>query len=312
MNDIREVIKSNGEVVPFDPEKLNKKVRWCADRKVEWSSLSLKVFKRLHNKCKTTDIDKAIIAVCNEEFDEKHFKLAGRVLAGTIYKEAFGGFKKIPSVKEHHDNMLTKGYWEDLSKFYTEEDFNKLEEAIDHTKDLRMSYPAIKQIKDKYVLCDRVAGRVLESPQFMYMGMAMAIMQNMDKSRRLNDVIKYYQYLSDNKICSPTPFNTQLRTPNRSFASCAVYTTDDTADSLNAGDVIAYQLTCASAGIGSHIKSRSQGDPVRGGTVVHQGKRPYYKHLETAVAANLQSSRGGSETQYVSCLDPEIMNSGSF
>ncbi|UUW39811.1 putative ribonucleoside diphosphate reductase subunit alpha [Vibrio phage VPMCC14] len=231
--------------------------------------------------------------------------LAGRVLAGIIYKEAFGGFKKIPSILDHHNNMVSKGYWEKLP--YSEDEFSKLELEIDHSKDLKMSYPEIKQINDKYVIRDRVKEQSLESPQFMYMGMAMAVMKNMPEDRRLRDVIKYYHYLSDKKICAPTPFMSQLRTPNRGYASCAIFTTNDTAKSLAAGDHIAYMLTCASAGIGAHIKTRSKGAKVRGGTTIHQGKRPYYKMTESAVAANLQNSRGGSATMHVNCLDPEIM-----
>ncbi|QZI87232.1 ribonucleoside-diphosphate reductase [Vibrio phage 355E48.1] len=302
---IKTVIKSDGSKVPFDAEKFNKKTRWAADRKVNWSDISLKALKRLSDNCTTLDIDKAIIDTCVEEFDEKHFMLAGRVLAGTIYKEAFGGFKKVPTLLQHHTNMVNLGYWESLP--YSEEDFSKLEEEVDHSKDLKMSYPEIKQINDKYVIRDRVAQRSLESPQFMYMGMAMAVMKRMPEERRMQDVIKYYHYLSDKKICAPTPFMSQLRTPNRDYASCAIFTTHDTAPSLAVGDHIAYMLTCASAGIGSHLKTRSKGAKVRGGTTIHQGKRPYYKMTESAVAANLQNSRGGSATMHANCLDPEIM-----
>jgi ribonucleoside-diphosphate reductase alpha chain len=230
--------------------------------------------------------------------------LAGRILAGVIYKEAYGGFAKIPSLKDHHDNMVSKGYWEDMP--YSEEDFALLESVLDHGKDLTYSYPEIKQINDKYVIRNRVKEVTLESPQMMYMGMAMANMKNMPKERRMEDVIKTYHYLSDKKICAPTPFMTNLRTPSRSYASCATFTTKDTAASLAAGDHIAYMLTCASAGIGSHLNTRSKGDEVRGGTTIHQGKRPYYVMTQSAVAANLQNSRGGSATMHVSVLDPEI------
>lgn len=302
---IKTVIKSDGSVVPFDAEKFNRKNRWAADRKVNWSDVAFKALRLLSDKCSTSDIDKAIIDACVEEFDERHFLLAGRVLAGVIYKEAFGSFKDIPTLKQHHDKMVELCYWEKLP--YSEEEFSKLETVIDHGKDLQMSYPQIKQISDKYILRNRVKDVALESPQFMYMGMAMANMKDMPKDRRLEDVIKYYTYLSDFKICAPTPFMTNLRTPSRSYASCCVYTTHDTAASLAAGDHIAYIMTCASAGIGSHIKTRSKGDPVRGGTTVHQGKRPYYKMVESAVSANLQSSRGGSATMYFNCLDPEVM-----
>jgi len=305
-NPVRNVIKGSGEKVPFDAEKLNKKARWASDRKVNWSSISLAAFKRLHDNCTTKDIDKALLDTCVEAFDEKHFRLAGRILAGMIYKEAYGGFKNIPTLEDHHNSMVFRGYWENLP--YSKEDFIKLEKELDHSKDLDYSYPEIKQINDKYVIRDRVAEKSLESPQMMYMGMAMANMKNMPDDRRLEDVIKLYHYLSDKKICAPTPFMTNLRTPSRSYASCATFTTNDTAESLAAGDHIAYMLTCASAGIGSHLKTRSKGDKVRGGTTIHQGKRPYYKVTESVVAANLQSSRGGSATMHLNVLDPEIMD----
>lgn len=215
---IKTVIKANGKEVPFDSEKLNKKSRWAADRQVNWSDISLKVYKRLDDKCKTTDINKALIDVCVEAFDEKHFMLAGRVLAGVLYKEAFGGYSNIPTLKEHHDNMVSQGYWEDLP--YSEDEFEDLNNFMDHGKDLKSSYPEIKQIADKYVIRNRVEDKALESPQFTYMGMAMANMKAMPKDRRINDVKKLYTYLSDKKICAPTPFMTKLRTPDRGFASC--------------------------------------------------------------------------------------------
>lgn len=301
---IETIIKSNGDIVKFDADKLNKVATWAADREVSWSSLALKAFRKLSNGCTTKDINKALIDTCAEEFDEKHFKLAGRILAGVIYKEAFGGLSKIPTLKEHHDNMVSQGYWEQLP--YSDEEFKTLEDVIDHGKDLTYSYPEIKQINDKYVVRNRVKEVSLESPQFMYMGMAMANMKGMENGRRINDVIKLYGYLSDKKICAPTPFMSQLRTPDRSYASCAIFSTLDTAASLAAGDHIAYMLTCASAGIGAHLKTRSKGDEVRGGTTIHQGKRPYYVMTESAVAANLQASRGGSATMHVNVLDPEI------
>jgi ribonucleoside-diphosphate reductase alpha chain len=64
-------------------------------------------------------------------------------------------------------------------------------------------------------------------------------------------------------------------------------------------------MTAASAGIGSHIITRSKGDPVRGGLIEHQGKLPYFASLGKAVHANMQAGRGGACTTYYSGFDPE-------
>ena len=64
-------------------------------------------------------------------------------------------------------------------------------------------------------------------------------------------------------------------------------------------------MTAMSAGIGSHIKTRSLGDSVRNGLIQHQGKLPYYRALVGAINANLQNGRGGAATQHYTAFDPE-------
>lgn len=91
-----------------------------------------------------------------------------------------------------------------------------------------------------------------------------------------------------------------------SVHNCCVYTTKDTAQSLAAADHIAYMMTVMSAGIGYHLKSRSMGDPVRGGAIEHQGKVPYARAYVGALGANLQNGRGGAGTLYYNAYDPEV------
>lgn len=73
-----------------------------------------------------------------------------------------------------------------------------------------------------------------------------------------------------------------------------------------AGDHIAYAMTAITAGIGSHIKTRLLGDPIRGGLILHQGKIPYYRAADAAKAANLQTVRGGAMTTFYTAFDPEV------
>lgn len=55
---------------------------------------------------------------------------------------------------------------------------------------------------------------------------------------------------------------------------------------LAIGDHIAYTMTYMSAGVGGLIDSRSKLDPVRNGTIVHNGKLAYFQSVAKAVKAN--------------------------
>lgn len=300
---LQKIIKRNGSIVDFDPTKLNKWAEWASNNDVDWSEIALKAYSKCFNECRTTDLQQALIDSCLEFQSTKHFKMAGRLLIGDIYKSAFGTIE-IPTLYDFYQKMVKADLWEVMS--YTKDEINYLDTFLSHQNDMQLGYSEVKQLKDKYLITDRTTKKCYESPQFMFMGMALANMQNQPKERRLQDVIKLYQHLSTKKINAPTPFMSNLRTKHRGYASCCVYNTLDTAKSLAAGDHIAYMMTCASAGIGANIMTRSKGDPVRNGTIQHQGKRGYYNMVQSAVKANLQNSRGGSATVHCTVLDPEI------
>lgn len=301
---ITKVIKSDGSEVVFDPERLNKAAIFGDDGNGNWSHIALDAYKRLYDGCTTKEVNQAIIDACISRKDEAHARMAGRVLVGQIYKEAFGGFTKIPSLPNFYHRMVDSGYWEDM--WYTGLELTALEAVIDHSKDLSYGYAVLKQFRDKYGIKDAVNDILFESPQMMFMGMAMAVMKNMPKSRRIKDVTKLYTYLSDLKINAPTPYLNGLRTGKTGYASCCVIKADDTAKSIGVAREVAYTMTVNQAGIGYYLASRSIGDGVRGNTIKHMGKLPYYRGIDAGVKENRQQSRGGSATVSFLALDPQI------
>jgi ribonucleoside-diphosphate reductase alpha subunit len=301
---INKIVKASGELVDFEPAKLNGWASWADRYGVDWSNIALQAVKKCFDGCTTKDLQQAMIDACCDRADTAHMRLAGRLMIGNIYKEAYGGHDKIPALKDFYHSMVEKGFWQKMD--YTEDELVEINKFIDHSKDLDTPYPELNQIRTKYTCIDRVNDVCYESPQFMYVGMAMKNMEKSPKSERLEDIKRLYEYLSDKKINAPTPFMVNLRTPKGGYASCCVSTTEDTAPSLAAADHINYMMTCASAGIGAHVKSRSKWDAVGKGQVVHQGKMPYYRATVAMVSANLQSSRGGAATMHFNCLDPEV------
>ena len=301
---ITTVVKSDGTSVPFEPERLNKAAIFGDDGNGNWSAIALDAYKRLYDGCSTREVHQAMINACTDRKDQAHAKMAGRLLIGQIYKEAYGGFTHIPSLSSFYQSMIGRGYWEDMG--YDVLDLLQFDVAIEHSKDLGYNYAILKQFRDKYGIKDNINDVLFESPQMMFMGMAMAVMKKMPADRRANDVIRLYTYLSDLKINAPTPYLNGLRTGATGYASCCIIKADDSAKSIGAAKEVAYTMTTKQAGIGYFLGSRSIGDGVRRNTIRHQGKIPYYRGIDTSVKENRQQSRGGSATVSFLALDPEI------
>lgn len=297
------IIKRDGTVQPFDAYKLNKWVEWATEdlqNYVDWTDVVLSTVARLPKELTSQDLQRELIRTCLDNNSWSYNLMAGRLYAALTYKELYNN--EIPTIKELHQKLVKLGLMKKLN--FTDSEYEEIEKIIDHSKDFRTSYSSLQHIREKYALQNRVTNEQYESQQFTFMRMAMALAE--DEKDRINAVKNFYEELSDKRINAPTPNYVNLGTPLRGYASCMVYSTLDTAKSLAVGDHIAYTMTCQSAGIGSHIRSRSLGDEVRGGAIKHQGKLPYLRALEGAVHANLQSGRGGACTTHINVFDPEI------
>lgn len=299
------VIKRDGSEEKFDASKLNKWAEWASEiggKYVDWTEIVLTAAGKMPQTVSSRQIQELLIQSCLDNKTWSHNLMAGRLYASLTFKDLYGN-DATPTVKELHEKLYNLGLMVKLN--YSDEEYSKIEGFITHDKDYNCSYSELQHIRKKYAIQNRVTREEYESQQFVYMRMAMALSES-ETTNRLNSVKNFYNHFSSKRINAPTPNYVNLGTKKRGFASCLVYTTNDTAKSLAVGDHIAYTMTCQSAGIGSHINTRTIGDPVNGGLVAHMGKLPYYRSLDGAVHANLQAGRGGAATTYFTCYDPEI------
>lgn len=299
------VRKRNGTIEKADASKINLWVtnlsKDLKDR-LEWSKVLMEVVKESPSEMSSQDLQLAISKKFVAQKDWPGVLMGGRFYAIWHWKNMFGD--SIPTVKEHHKQMVALSLMEDMG--YTDEDYEQIEQFIDHNRDLSMAQFQLKQVIYKYGLVNRLSNDQKETPQFTYMRMACALAKLEPKETKIKTVKEYYDAFSQFKINAPTPNFTNLGTPHRGYASCCLITSGDTAPSLAAADHAAYVMTYMSAGIGRFLETRSEGDPIRNGTIVHQGKMPYFNAGAGAVTANVQGGRGGSDTEYVSIFDPEI------
>ena len=179
---------------------------------------------------------------------------------------------------------------------------------IDHTRDFLFTYAGLRQVADKYLVQDRSTGGVYETPQFMYMMIALTIFAEYPKDTRMSYVKRYYDAISKHKINIPTPIMAGVRTPLRQFASCVLVDVDDTLDSIFTSDMAIGRYVAQRAGIGINAgRIRGINSKIRGGEVQHTGVVPFLKKFEATVRCCTQNGiRGGSATVHFPIWHQEI------
>lgn len=304
---IKEIIKRDGTTEAFGAEKVNGWGIWASEhlgKHVNWADVVLNAVSTLPTKCSSVMLQDALIDVCLNKRTWSYNRMAGRLYVAKLIKDIYSTDTH-PSLRDLHQEMVSDGIIDkSFMGAFSESEYAELNAVLEHSKDLTYAHYAIDRIIKKYSLQNRSTGKLYETPQFVYMRIAMRMAMN--KSNRMKHIKKFYELYSDNVINVPTPYFTNSGTSKNAFASCCLYTTKDEVKSLHTGDVIAYAMTYSSAGIGGYIQSRSVNDEVRGGIIQHQGKLPYYRSAVAAVKANLQNGRGGAITLTYSCYDPEI------
>jgi len=302
---IKVIVKRDGRNEEFFPHKLNGWGEWAADtlgEYVDWQGIVLTTVSTLPETCSTDLLQDRLIKSCLDIGTYSYNRMAGRLYAAQLRKRIFRN--GMPTVKELHENLIEKGYMVRMK--YSDNEYDEIEGIINHELDYDATHYELHQTRSKYSLQNRVTGEEFETQQFVYMRMAMALAETQPLNRRMYDLRKWYEHLSKKRLNAPTPNYVNLGTSLKGYASCCLFTTGDTAKSIETGVHIAYTMTTMSAGIGAHMNIRSLGDAVKGGTIQHMGKIPYFRYLVSAVHSSLQNGRGGACTTYYPAFDPEV------
>jgi len=237
--------------------------------------------------------------------------VAARLLLFSIRKSLYGRSRELPQLENHIVKCVGQEVYDgDIYTKYSKEDIEKANGYIDHDRDFLFTYAGLRQVVDKYLVQDRSTGQVYETPQFMYMMIALTIFAEYPKETRLNYVRRYYNAISKHKINIPTPIMAGVRTPIRQFASCVLVDADDTLDSIFSSDMAIGKYVAQRAGIGINAgRIRGINSKIRGGEVQHTGVVPFLKKFESTVRCCTQNGiRGGSATVHFPIWHQEIQD----
>lgn len=297
--------KRDGRKEPINLDKIHRVIDWAAQglNNVSVSQVELRSHIQFYDGIRTDDIHETIIKsaadLISEETPDYQY-LAARLSIFHLRKIAYGQFEP-PHLFDHVTNLTELGkYDQHLLQDYTREEFDTLNGYIDHWRDLNFSYAAVKQLEGKYLVQNRVTKKIYESPQFLYILVAMCLFANYKGQVRLDLIKRFYDAVSTFKISLPTPIMSGVRTPTRQFSSCVLIECDDSLDSINATSSAIVKYVSQRAGIGVNAgRIRALGSEIRGGEAQHTGCLPFYKLFQSAVKSCSQGGvRGGAATLF--------------
>ncbi|GAB3016256.1 class 1a ribonucleoside-diphosphate reductase subunit alpha [Bowmanella dokdonensis] len=305
MNNNLLVTKRSGEKEPIDLDKIHKVITWAAKglNNVSVSQVEIKAHIQFYDGIRTSDIHETLIKsaadlISKDSPDYQY--LAARLAIFHLRKKAYGQFEP-PRLYQHVARMVDMGkYDRHLLEDYSVEEYEQMEDFLDHWRDMNFSYAAVKQLEGKYLVQNRVTGEIYESAQFLYILVAACLFANYPKETRMSYIRRFYDAVSQFKISLPTPIMSGVRTPTRQFSSCVLIECGDSLDSINATASAIVKYVSQRAGIGINAgRIRALGSPIRGGEAFHTGCLPFYKYFQTAVKSCSQGGvRGGAATLF--------------
>ncbi len=205
--------------------------------------------------------------------------VAGKQRLSMLRKDVFGEYEPPRLYEIVKTNVATGLYTPELLEWYTEDDWNKMDDILDHSKDEQYSYAAIEQLIEKYLVRNRSTKQTYETPQVRYMVAAATVFHKEEpNSARMRYIKEYYNAASDGLFTLATPVLAGLGTPTKQFSSCVLIRSDDDLDSIFASGEMMAKYASKRAGIGLEIgRLRPLGSPIRGGEIMHTGMIPFLK-----------------------------------
>ena len=316
------VVKSDGSRVDIDLDKIHVMVSHACKNitGVSESLVEMNSGLQFYDGITTKDIQSILIKSASDliSLENPNYQfVAARLLLFALQKQVFStkwadGKEIYPRLFDMINRNIESGvYSKELLDHYTEEEIDTCNGYVRHNRDFDFTYAGLQQIVDKYLVQDRSTNEVYETPQFMYMLIAMTLFQNYNghgEKNRLWYVKNYYDAISQFKINIPTPIMAGVRTPLKQFASCVLVDSDDTLDSIFSSDHAIGKYVAQRAGIGINAgRIRGLGSKIRGGEVQHTGVIPFLKKFESTVRCCTQNGvRGGSATVHFPIWHQEI------
>jgi len=309
------VKKRDGRLEDFNIDKIHNILFWSTKdiKGVNVSDIEINAKLQVFDGIESSQIHEVLIQSATDLITENtpnYQQVAANLLNYYLRKQVFGVSDNMPALIDViKDNVKAEVYDPEILEMYDEEELDQLDNLLKHNRDYLFVYGGLQQLVDKYLLKDRSTGRVFETPQYMYMLIAMVLFSKSGENR-IRSIKSFYNDISTFKISLPTPIMCGVRTPSRQYSSCTLIDVGDDLPSIFHSNTAVGYYTANRAGIGLNFgRIRGVGSKIRNGEVVHTGVIPFLKMYESTTKCCTQNGvRGGSSTTHFPFWHKEIQD----
>lgn len=309
--------KTGNRELPFDEGRL-----WRYFQRVS-PSTPKEVFNKVvgeitaKEKYKAEDINPLIVKTLITEVDELNPQYefeAALFYTHDLYKKASQN-RSYDSKEKYGDyySLLKKLAGEGIDapnilEKYSKEEINQAMKMIDPEKDKLLKHAGVHALSTRY----NTKGynkEVYELPQERWMTIAMYLMQDEDKEKRMELVEEAYWAMSNLYMTTATPTLANSGKRIGQLSSCFIDTVDDSLKGIYNSNTDVAEASKYGGGIGVYMgKVRSRGSSIRGFKGASSGVLPWIKQLNnTAVAVDQLGTRQGAIAVYLDVWHKDIM-----
>ncbi|USK87232.1 ribonucleoside-diphosphate reductase subunit alpha [Peribacillus asahii] len=224
----------------------------------------------------------------------------------TSYGPFYDLIKQLSSVQEGQRYPVYKA---ELLESYTKAEIDELGRSIDPEKDKLFSYIGIYLLNDRY-LARPEKNAVYELPQERFMIIAMEIMRNEPKDKRLDLIKEAYWAMSNLYMTVATPTLSNAGKTHGQLSSCFIDAVEDSIDGIYLSNYDAAKVSKFGGGVGLYVgKIRSLGSDIRGFSGNSSGTTPWIRLFnQTAVSVDQLGQRKGAIAIYLDAWHKDIMS----
>ncbi len=306
------VMTRSGKLEPFREDRVRQTIQHLVTEigtdAVDVEHIVSQLKYELYEGMTTDEVQKALIMVVRSmiERDPAYSKLAARLLLNKIYSEVFGeGYDKKQLVEEHtkvfEKNMRRLVAEGNLDPRMAEYDYAKMGAALKIENDYLFEYMGLEIMGSRYCMEDVKAKKPLETPQMLWMRIAMGLAIAEKKEDREAVALEFYDALSNFYYTPGGRTLFQAGAAKAQLSNCFLNTVPDSLDGIFKSVSDNAQYLKWSGGTGTDwTRVRSTGSFIKGTGVPSQGIVPFLKIAnDVNLAINRSGKRRGAGCVYL-------------